>query len=77
MAISSKAWQCLENEKIRHSFLENLASNTAGQDYFNALIVDLMFIPAMRARMLSDFRKPERSENLVNAVGRFFQAIST
>jgi len=76
IAISAKAWQCLEDEKLRRLFLDNLSNNQAGQDYFNAVIIDLMFIPGMRVRILGDFRNPERSESLSNAVGQFFQSVS-
>ena len=76
IAISAKAWQCLEDDITRNLFLNNLAKNCAGQDYFNAVVIDLMFIPGMRTRVLSDFRKPERSDSLSNAVGEFFQSVS-
>jgi len=76
IAISAKAWHCLEDDSTRNLFLNRLATNNAGQDYFNAVVIDLMFIPGMRARILADFRNPDRSEVLSNAVGAFFQSIS-
>ncbi len=76
IAISAKAWQCLEDDFTRSLFLNRLAKNSAGQDYFNAVVIDLMFIPGMRTRVLSDFRNPERSDALSNAVGEFFQSVA-
>ncbi len=71
-AIASRSWKDLTDPKLRKLFMENLASNSAGQDSFNLMVRDLVFIPGMRASIMESFRDPERSEELGIAIGGFF-----
>ena len=72
-AIASRAWKDLEDSKIRLSFMNNLSVNSAGQQSFNLMIRDLVFIPGMRGVIMESFRDPERSDDLSRAIGAFFQ----
>jgi hypothetical protein len=53
-------------------FLEKLAINPTGQECFNRVMADLMFIPTLRALTLQQFRSPERSDALSQAIGGMF-----
>ncbi len=75
-AISSRSWQDLEDDKLRPLFLERLAENREGQDYFNETMADLLYLPGMREHFFKDFRDPNRSERLSRAIGRLFSAYS-
>ncbi len=77
IAIAAKAWEFLEDPKMLHLFLEKLANPKIETRLFNALLVDLMFIPEFRERIMTEFRNPDRSEDLSNAVGQFFQSVTT
>ena len=70
-AISSRCWQQLIHPEILSLFLEALAGSDQNPGAFNAIMSDLMFIPGMRASILQAFRSSERSELLVQAIGRF------
>ncbi len=76
-AISSRSWQDLEADTLRHLFLERLAENREGQDFFNATMADLLYLPGMREHFFKDFREPARSERLSRAIGRLFSAYSS
>jgi hypothetical protein len=73
-AISAKCWPELKDPEIFALFLEALAKNPHGQNSFNAIISDLLFIPGMREVMLQQFRSPDRSPGLARAIGAFFQS---
>lgn len=63
-AIAGRAWEVLENPDIRHRFLRNLALCEAGQQAFDGLVGDLMFLPGLRDRLRQDFRNPQRFATL-------------
>jgi len=75
VAIIAKSWEVLNDQTILKQFLERLAINQSGPELFNALIMDLMFIPGFREKVLAEFRDTQRSENLSIAVGQFFQSM--
>lgn len=74
-AIAGRAWEILDDPAIRYSFLENLAACDAGQQAFNGIMADLLFLPGLRHLIKEDFRKPERSEQLATAIGKFYQSV--
>lgn len=72
-AIAGRCWSDLENEALRQAFLEALARNPLGQEAFNGILADLLFIPQMREPMLAGLRNPERSPQLAQAIGALMQ----
>ena len=74
-AIAGRAWETLEDATLRFSFLENLALCGAGQQAFNSIITDLLFLPGLRQPIIEDFRRPERSDQLATAIGAFYQSV--
>ncbi len=80
-AISARCWLELQDPELLALFLEALAKQvladkTSGQNAFNAVINDLVFIPGMRKVILKQFRSPDRSSTLVRAIGAFFNQLS-
>ncbi len=73
-AIASRCWQELRDEQIRRLFMDRLAINSAGQQSFNLMVRDLVFVPGMREPIMSSFRDPQRGEDLSRAIGAFFQS---
>ena len=74
-AIAGRAWETLEDSALRFSFLENLALCEAGQQAFDGIMADLLFLPGLRQLIKEDFRKTERSEQLATAIGKFYQSV--
>ncbi|MCL6417643.1 DUF3549 family protein [Aestuariirhabdus sp. Z084] len=72
-AIASRCWEDLEDPLRLQSFLEQLATNHNGPDFFNRVLVDLLMLPNMAPRIMAQFRNPERSEALGKAIGDFIQ----
>jgi hypothetical protein len=75
VAISGRAWEALLDIRLRDQFLERLANNDRGVEFFNSVLSDLLFLPDIRANLLSGLRQADRSERLSAAIGGFFQAI--
>lgn len=75
-AISGRAWESLQDESIVSRYLERLAENDSGQEAFNQILIDLLFLPDMRDLLLQALRNPQRSERLAGAIGAFFQMIN-
>ncbi|MCW9050766.1 MAG: DUF3549 family protein [Motiliproteus sp.] len=71
-AIASRSWKDLEDSDFRRQFMERLAINSAGQQSFNLMVRDLVFMPGMRGPIMESFRDPQRSEALGKAIGAFF-----
>lgn len=71
-ALASRCWASLQYPELLQPFLEKLAINQTGQECFNRVMADLMFIPTLRALTLQQFRSPERSEELSKAIGGMF-----
>ncbi len=74
-SIAGRAWETLEDSTLRFSFLENLALCEAGQQAFDGIMADLLFLPGLRQLIKEDFRKAERSEQLATAIGKFYQSV--
>lgn len=72
-ALSGRAWKDLMDEGLLKQFLTALAN--CQQEQFNILLVDLMALPNMREKVLKVMRSPERSANLQEKIGCFFQAL--
>lgn len=74
-AIAARAWDSLTEEQTGLLFLERLAENSHGQEVFNEMLADLMFIPGMREPLFSSLRNPGRSEKLSQALDGLFAAL--
>ena len=72
VAIASRCWQQLQEPALCSQFLEALARSEAGQEGFNRIVADLVFIPGMRPHIMAGLRNPERSDALAQALGGFF-----
>ncbi|MCG7900598.1 MAG: DUF3549 family protein [Candidatus Thiodiazotropha lotti] len=75
VAISGRAWECLSEEQISERFLQRLAENEVGQELFDGVLSDLLYMPSSRAWLQSSLRNPQRSEQLNNAISHFFDNI--
>ena len=76
-AIAGRAWETLKNPKLRFLFLENLALCEVGQQAFDSIMADLLFLPELRQLIKNDFHKPERSEHLSASIGKFLKLVQT
>jgi hypothetical protein len=74
-AISGRTWEPLADARFSLPFLERLAQNSAGQDFFNQCLSDLLYLPGMREPLLKTLRNPARSEQLAQAMGSLFQSV--
>ncbi|OOY52063.1 DUF3549 family protein [Solemya velum gill symbiont] len=52
-AVAGRAWNLLTDEEMAVTYLSRLANNSAGQEVFNAVMRDLLAIPALRNHLLS------------------------
>lgn len=76
-AVAARAWDSLTDEQICLLFLERLADNSHGQEVFNEMLADLMFIPGMREPLFAGLRNPQRSEKLAKAIDGLFAALQS
>jgi hypothetical protein len=76
-AIAARAWDSLKEEQTCLLFLERLAGNIHGQELFNEMLADLMFIPGMREPLFASLRNPKRSEKLSQALDGLFAALQS
>lgn len=67
--IAARAWDVLEEPTTLALYLEKLAVCNIGQDAFNKIVRDLIFIPGLRTLIIAQFRNPDRSEALSQAIG--------
>jgi hypothetical protein len=74
-AVAGRAWHDLEDADLRGQFLEQLACNDQGQDFFDQLLGDLLFMADCRPGLRESLRNPHRSEQLSQAIGAFFSRI--
>lgn len=72
-AIAARCWLDLQEPEICRLFIEALANNPIGQEVFNQLMGDLMFIPGMRGSILAQLRDPDRSQAVTLAVEGMFK----
>lgn len=76
-AIAGRDWETLENSEIRKLFLESLAACDAGQQAFNGILSDLLFLPGLRQLIKDEFRSTSRSKKLANAIGAFLSSVQS
>lgn len=74
-AIAGRCWQSLENSELRLFFLEALAFCEAGQQAFNSILSDLLFMPGLRNSIKKDFDNPKRSKQLSSAIEAFLTSV--
>ncbi|NQZ12102.1 MAG: DUF3549 family protein [Algicola sp.] len=72
LVITGRCWLDLQDDTLRHQFLESLASASPDQVLFQGIVADLVAIPAIRSQLLQSFRNPERSATLATAIGHLF-----
>lgn len=68
-ALATRCHKSLMTPERLCTFLECLAAGKAGQQGFNRILADLMFLPDMRLQILAAFRSPQRSDILSQAIG--------
>jgi len=71
-AIATRCHECLQEPTLLQVFLEKLAIGKSGQTGFSRILSDLMFMPALRALILMQFRNEDRSPELTAAIGAMF-----
>jgi hypothetical protein len=76
-AIAGRCWATLDDEKMMLLYLENLAQCSEGQDFFTAIVVDLINIPGMQQPIHQSMRNPQRSQALGRAIGGMFKQFSS
>ncbi len=74
-AIAARAWDSLMDEQVCLLFLERLAEQQHGQDAFNGMLADLMFIPGLREPLFASLRNLRRSEKLTEALDGLFASL--
>lgn len=72
VAVATRCNESLQDPATLQVFLEKLAIGKTGQAGFSRILSDLMFMPALRALILMQFRNEERSEALSQAIGEMF-----
>ena len=75
VAIAGRSWECLTDTSLHSLYLERLASNELGQDFFNTILSDLLYLPATRSSLQAGLREPRRSEKLSQVIGQFFASV--
>jgi len=75
VAVSGRAWDSLTDEDVALLFLEALATNDAGQEAFNQVLTDVLFMPTIGQCVRQAFRSPKRSEALASAIGSFLSTV--
>jgi hypothetical protein len=75
-AIAGRSWADLQAPEVGQAFVEALARSKGGQEAFNHIMADLLFIPGMREPLLSYLRNPERSAELAQAMGALFRGLA-
>lgn len=76
-AIAGRCWKVLENSELRLIYLEALALCEAGEQAFQSILADLLFLPDLRLVMKADFDNPRRSATLIKAINSFRASIQT
>ena len=72
LVLTGRCWLDLEDDALRHQFLEALAAADPEGQLFQGIVGDLVAIPAIRHKMLTSFRSPDRSPTLAKAIGLLF-----
>ncbi len=74
-AIGGRAWESLAQPELAIAYLARLADNHAGQSFFDQCLSDLLFLPGMRQPLLGALRCSDRSQQLAQRIGAFFQSV--
>lgn len=72
--IAGRCWLVLQQPDTCLNFVEQLAVNTGGQNVFNHIISDLIYLPNMRVPIMQALRSPEISNNLARAARLMFES---
>ena len=75
VAISGRAWDVLQDQDIALTFLEALARNDAGQEGFNHILRDVLYLPYIGPVIREAFRSEQRSEELIETLGKFLKNV--
>jgi hypothetical protein len=76
-AIAGRCWATLTDEKLMLLYLENLAQCAEGQDFFTAVLADLINIPGMQQPIHQSMRNPNRSAVLAKSIGGMFKQFTS
>lgn len=76
-AIAGRCWLSLENTELRLLFLESLALCESGQQAFDSILADLLFMPGLRQLIKDDFKNPKNSEQLTRSIEAFLTSVQT
>jgi hypothetical protein len=76
-AIAGRAWEALAEPTLRFCFLENLAHCGTGQQAFDGIMADLLYLPTLRKLLLGDFRSADCSPQLAAAIAAFLQSVQS
>ncbi len=72
ITIAGRAWNDLHSPDLNQPYIEALANEEVGQEIFNHVMSDLLYIPGMRGSLLQVLRNPERSKQVEKATGAMF-----
>ncbi|MCG8314493.1 MAG: DUF3549 family protein [Pseudomonadales bacterium] len=75
VAISGRAWDVLADPVIALEFLEAAANNDAGQQGFNHILRDVLYLPDVGPVVREAFRSEKRSEHLIATLGKFLKNV--
>ncbi len=70
-AIAGRVWEALYDDALRARFLRRLAES--GQQAFDSLLADLLFLPVLRPLLLADIRGSDQPPVVQQAVQAFVQ----
>lgn len=73
--IAGRCWHVLKKSEIRLLYLEALALCDAGQQAFNSILSDLLFLPGLHQPIKEDFNNSRRSTTLANAIDTFLASV--
>ena len=76
-AIAGRCWYTLQDDKRMLIYLENLAQCAQGQEFFSAIIADLINVPGMQQPIHQSMRSPQRSLVLGKMIGGMFRQFTT
>jgi hypothetical protein len=77
VAISGRAWEALADHKLRERFLERLAENDQGKDFFDNVLNDLLYLPGTRQELLTSLKGQGHSKRLGKAIESFFAKLKS
>jgi hypothetical protein len=75
VAISGRAWEALHDNRLRGRFLERLAENDQGMEFFNNILNDLLYLPGLRDGLLTALKGNDHSQRLSEAIEGFFTTV--